>query len=92
MELSHGELVRYTFQALEAWALTRDAGRRADETPLEFANRLRESMPEVSVETHDLACQYTRVAYSGREPEADSLNSLAALWGYMQGHAALGRE
>ena len=91
-QLSHGELVRYTFQALEAWALSHNSGRRADETPLEFATRLRASMPEVAIETHDLACQYTRVAYSGREPETDSLSSLAALWGYMQGHAALGRE
>ena len=44
-------LVRYSFAALEAWAYEQDLPRRDDETPLEFAHRLGESMPRVEDET-----------------------------------------
>jgi hypothetical protein len=42
------DLVRYSFAALEAWAVERGEGRREDETPLEFGRRmsaLAEDMP-----------------------------------------------
>jgi hypothetical protein len=77
------ELVQYTFEGLQAWAANHELARRDGETPLEFVNRLGEAMPEVTSEVHDLACQYTRLAYSGREPEPDSLTHAATLWGYM---------
>jgi hypothetical protein len=86
--LGTSELVRHTFQALEAWAHSRGVGRLDNETPLEFALRIRDTAPEIGPETHDLACQYTRLAYSGREPDSDSLANLSLIWGYMTSHTA----
>ena len=40
------ELIAYTFEALDAWAWDRDAGREPPETPLEFTGRLGEAFPE----------------------------------------------
>ena len=38
--MSPAELVRYSFDAMNAWAFERGHGRRPGETPLEFAERL----------------------------------------------------
>src|SRR5262249_29997306 len=39
------KLVRYAFEALQAWAWERHLGRRPDETPLEFAERVGMEVP-----------------------------------------------
>jgi hypothetical protein len=59
-------LVRYSFAALEAWAYEQDLARRDDETPLEFAHRLGESVPRVEDESRQLAGLYVRMAYARR--------------------------
>jgi Domain of unknown function (DUF4129) len=88
---SSAELVHYTFDALQAWATDYGCTRRTDETPLEFAARLREALPEISDEVQATVRHYARVAYAGGEPDADCLATLRQLWGYMSSHAALRR-
>ena len=57
------DLIRYTFEALEAWAAERDLGHRPQETPLEFADRVGLSAPEIADATRRLAALYGEVAY-----------------------------
>jgi hypothetical protein len=65
------DLVRYSFAALEAWAVERDRPRRPDETPLEFGDRLRTEVPTVGEDAARLAALYARLAYARRRvPEA----------------------
>src|SRR5262249_3588768 len=63
------DLVCYSFEALEAWAWEQNLARQADETPLEFAERLGRETPNLTAEVRRLANLYARVAYAhGRLP------------------------
>lgn len=86
-------VVVITFQAFEAWSRERGFARSPDETPSEFALRLR----HISTQRHDaqalfspigsatnrLSLAYDRIVY-GRGParQAD-IDSAAKLWGHM---------
>src|SRR4029434_1749923 len=56
------ELIAYTFEALDAWAWDRDAGRDSSETALEFARKLGEAFPDHAEVFAKLANLYTRMA------------------------------
>ncbi|QDU20397.1 DUF4129 domain-containing protein [Urbifossiella limnaea] len=77
------ELVEYTFAALDSWAWDRDHGRRADETPLEFAARLADEFPDHGPDYRRLAGAYARVAYATGSPPAGTLKLLEAVWDRM---------
>jgi hypothetical protein len=62
--MSHFQLVRYTFAALEAWAWERALARQPGETPLEFAGRIGEEVPALEAEVRRLANYYVQVAYA----------------------------
>jgi hypothetical protein len=81
--LAPAELVRYTFEAMQAWATGHDTGRHKDETPLEFANRLGPEAPEAAEAIQLAACRYVELAYANREPAPDSLAGLEKLWRHM---------
>jgi hypothetical protein len=61
---SPAELVRYSFEALQAWARERDLGRQKGETPLEFVQRLTAEVPSLEAPTRRLAALYVRLAYA----------------------------
>jgi hypothetical protein len=63
-DLPPGELVRYSFEALEAWAAEHGLPRMADETPLEFAGRVGREVPAIEAEAKRLAALYARVLYA----------------------------
>jgi hypothetical protein len=63
-EMSPAELVRYSFEALEAWAFEHDLPRMTDETPIEFANRVGGDVPALEGEAKRLAALYARVLYA----------------------------
>lgn len=71
-----GELIAYTFEALDAWAWDRDAGRNLTETPIEFAERL-------GAEFAPLALLVTRSAYSELPLPKNALAVLEAAWEQM---------
>jgi len=58
------DLVRYSFEALGAWAQERQLGREVDETPIEFANRIAEATPELREHAKRLGVLYARVLYA----------------------------
>jgi hypothetical protein len=62
--MTNERLVRYCFEALQAWALERDLGRQTGETPLEFAWRIGEETPALEVPARKLATFYAQAAYA----------------------------
>jgi hypothetical protein len=63
-QMPAAELIRYSFEALEAWAGEHDRGRGAEETPLEFAERVGDEAPGLAAEAKRLAALYARVLYA----------------------------
>jgi hypothetical protein len=74
------QLVRYTFEALEAWAYERRAARRPEETPLEFADALNERFPDLARDAHQLARLYSQMLYARTNPTRECLPMLQRLW------------
>jgi hypothetical protein len=62
--LSPHKLVRYTFEAFQAWAYEQHLGRRPDETPLEFAARVGQEVPGLEADAERLATLYARALYA----------------------------
>jgi hypothetical protein len=79
-QLSPDELARYSFEAIESWAWERGLGRKADETPLEFAGRLGPEVPALEAEARGLAALYARSAYARGRLPASSLAVLQKFW------------
>jgi hypothetical protein len=79
------ELVRYTFEALEAWATERGMSRNEEETPLEFGARVGESVRDLEVDARRLTLLYARAAYAyGRLPRT-SVGVLEEFWRKLEG-------
>ena len=74
------ELVRYTFQALEAWARERDLGRRLDETAQEFIARLGEEMPTLEQEATRLGGLHARVEYARGALPGGAAETVRRFW------------
>lgn len=77
---SPGEVIRYTFAALDAWAEERGWGRRAEETPREFALRLSEEAPAVEEEVSRFADLYAQAVYARGTVNPECLPVVRALW------------
>lgn len=74
------EVVRYTFEALEAWAWERDLARQPDETPLEFAQRLGEHAPKLALPVRRVADLFVRMSYARQMPTSAALPVVRELW------------
>ena len=78
------ELVRYSFEALEAWGREHGCPRGEDQTPLEYARQIAGRHANIGLETQVLADLYCRVAY-GREPIASHRRDhLRRLWQHLR--------
>jgi hypothetical protein len=78
--LSADALTRYSFEALQAWAWEQGVGRRPEETPLEFSERLCSEMPKLETEVRSLAGLYVRLAYARRSLTPACLGLLKQFW------------
>lgn len=74
------DLVRYTFQAFEAWAGDRGMPRSDDETPLEFAARVGDQFVWLRPHARKLALLVAQMAYAHGNLPADSREILAEFW------------
>lgn len=74
------QLIKYSFEAFEAWARERGFSRRLDETPHEFAQQVAQSGTGVSQEAIRLAELYSRAAYSRDAMPKASGQLLQQLW------------
>ncbi len=78
------ELVRYSFHALEAWAREQDLGRQADDTPLEFADRVALNVPDpLAADCRRLAALYARAAYARGPLPASCEAMLRQFWRHL---------
>jgi hypothetical protein len=74
------ELVRYTFEALEAWARDHGHSRLPDETPHEFARSLAGSAASLADDARLLADLYCQVAYAPGALQVAMVTRLPRLW------------
>ncbi len=75
------ELIRYTFEALQAWASEQGCGRSPDQTPMEFGQQLRvRRRDDIGPDAHQLSQLYAQVAYAGHRPKDDSFPLLERVW------------
>jgi hypothetical protein len=86
------ELVRYTFEAVEAWAWEHGQPRQADQTPHEFARCLVSKYSSLAEDAGRLADLYAQAAYAPVTLPAASVARLSHLWENLrtQGTAPLG--
>jgi hypothetical protein len=78
--MAPAQLVRYTFEALEAWARERVVARPPEQTPLEFAQELGRRDPAIAKDVTSTAELYVRVAYARKNPSRESVAVLERLW------------
>lgn len=76
------QLVRYTFQALEAWGADKGIPRDRDQTAEEFARKLanESSSAELGPLARDLARHYDEIAYGSGTAGSDAAESAQRLW------------
>jgi hypothetical protein len=74
------QVVRYTFEALEAWARENGCARDPDQTPREFARQIARHEASLSPGAKTLASLYSHVAYASGRPTAESIRPLAEFW------------
>ncbi len=78
--MSNGALIRYSFEALEAWTRERGLERHNQETPLEFAKRLGDEVPPLENDCCRLAAFYAGLAYSRGNPPVSCREPVRAFW------------
>lgn len=78
------ELVRYSFDALEAWGREHNSPRTPGQTPLEYAHQLGEVNQSVAREARQLADAYGQLAFAKQAPAA-GLPLLRQFWQRLSG-------
>jgi hypothetical protein len=79
-QISRLELLRYTFEALQAWGREHGCPRDASETPHEYAQRLAATAPSLAREAAALSDFYGQAAYAGAQVPATIADPLRSLW------------
>lgn len=74
------ELVRYTFEAMEAWARDHGSPREPDQTPHEFARAIAVQSPQLERNVRRLAELYSQAAYAPGTLPASRVAPLQELW------------
>ena len=74
------QLVRYSFEALEAWASERGAPRLPEQTPLEFVRAIGRRAPTLERSSKQLADAYNRTAYAPGTLGQESVRQLRQFW------------
>jgi hypothetical protein len=78
------QLVRYTFEAFEAWARDRGIARRADQTPHELVRLAVPPQTALSQEARRMVRLYNSLAYAGVKVPPKKAAQLQALWVLMR--------
>ncbi|HID78498.1 MAG TPA: DUF4129 domain-containing protein [Planctomycetaceae bacterium] len=78
------EVVKYTFEAIEAWARQQECPRGLEETPHEFARKLGKHRKELGEHARQLARLYCHVAYAPDTLRRESIQPLRELWSRLE--------
>ena len=73
-------LIRYSYDALQSWALETEAERGSPQTPRELCRQLAAEMPEAAPALEHLAFLYGHVAYGASIPGNYDPEQLRLLW------------
>ena len=84
------ELVRYTFEALEAWARDHGHPREPEQTPHEFTRRLAAQVSPLADDAARLADLYCQAAYASGTLPAGQVARLSELWQHLRTAADAG--
>ena len=80
-KMTSAELVRYSYEALEAWARERGLPQEEDRTPHEFAIQLAQLDQGIASRAKNLADVYCMLAFARTHAELPAANGeLAQLW------------
>lgn len=77
---SMDDMIRYSFAALHSWAYEQRMGRKPDETPTEFAQRLGQSFKHAHQDIRKLADLYSVVTYARVNAPNSSETILRNFW------------
>ena len=77
---SPSELVRYSFEALQAWAQENGCPRDPHQTPDEFGQQLKMRKVRCAAEGQEVSQLYARIAYTSHRAGDESLPVLEKLW------------
>jgi hypothetical protein len=87
-EMTSSEVVRYSFEALEAWAAERECSRGPQETPIEFTDRLADEASSLGKEAQRLGSLYARVLYARGGLPPDWRGAIEEFWQQLDAVAA----
>jgi hypothetical protein len=90
--VSTDELIRYSFEAFEAWSGDRGFRRRPQQTAHEFAEVVGERLPAMDREARQLAELVSLSAFSGARVPRSGVKPLARLWKRMRNETRRGSE
>ena len=76
-------LLRYTFQAIQAWARAHGIAKQPQQTPREFCGRLIEQFPDIGPELEEFSRYCSHAAFAGRLPDDFETESIRRLWQYL---------
>jgi hypothetical protein len=86
-KLAPVELVRYTFEAFEAWAGDRGRPRTPDQTPQELVRSALPPQTPMYAEARQMAQLYSEAAYASTTLSRDAAARLQSLWQMMRTHS-----
>lgn len=75
-----GQVIEYSFHALNGWACDQECGRKPGETPHEFVARLKELYPDLAELVEPLANNYSQAAFSQKPLPEVALSNARRLW------------
>ncbi len=81
------ELIRYSYEALQAWAVERGIQPQPQQTSREFCRLLGESFPDAAAELNRLSFLYGHAAYGTAVPVGCDLEPVRKLWRYLSASA-----
>ena len=83
-QFSREELVRYSFEAFEAWSREHGSVRKPDITPHELVRDVAKRNPHIAADARTLAELYARAAYADGRVPPDAVDALRHLWQTMR--------
>jgi hypothetical protein len=90
--MAPAELVRYTFEAFEAWCGDRGRPRTPDQTPQELVRGALAPQTPMYAQARQLAQIYSEAAYSAGNVSREAAAGLQGLWQMMRANAGPPRE
>ena len=81
------ELVRYTFEAMEAWGAERGLERKAEMTAEEYVKNIVPLLPKCKDDLLGFSNAFVRLAYAGSRPVSLDPAILQRIWQSMEQHS-----